>query len=234
MNVFDRAKSKAPAQTAPSKKKDEKAKVTIVGLLSFSALSIVHKSLGAIKNTQEADVKKRLISWFVTEGMRLKARPDNIEVVEGIASASGELKCRASNQPFSDDEKALLEKHKIPFETADKVVETFVINPAYIADQAMLEKVSKALSKIKDLPEDFIQHQSHKVSIATPKSIDAVFALDNVETVMELLPVVTTLAVGKATLATKEPNKAFELVEKLLGIKAKKPEGAETAEAATA
>jgi hypothetical protein len=221
-NIFAKA-AIAPVKATPAKKSD-KVRHAIVGLRNFAAVDEVIKSLTAIKTTIQAEVKQAQLTYFIVEGMRAKRRPANFEGFEGDATASCELRVRSSASVLTPEEQELLTENSISFEQSDKIVETYIINPKYAADQDMLEKVSKALSKVAGLPEDFIQLQSHKVATASEKSIDEVFALTDVAKVTALLPIVTTLATGKAAIKSEDTGAAFKAVTAILNPPAKKAE----------
>lgn len=212
-NIFAKAKATAPAAPQKKSSKPEKAKVTLPGLEKYAAVCSVFKSLKAVVDTMAADVKSRMVSEFIDEGMKLKRAPDSFDGMEGTATASCQLRLRSSSSPLSIDDKELLDSKGIPVGENDKVEETFIINPKYANDQTILEAVSKALAKVKGLPEDFIQHQKQSVFVATKDSVDAVFKLEDRNEIAILLPLVTTPAI---TPKFEDAEKAFEIVESIL------------------
>jgi hypothetical protein len=213
MNVFAKAQAAAPA--AKKTKKDDKVVVTIAGLEELAAIDAAMKSLKAIRETLESDVKTAMKDQFVNTGIKAGKRPENFKGNEGIASASCELRARASNSPLSADEVALLAKYEIPTQTVDTVTETFIINPKYLNDSALLEKVGNAIGKIKDVPEDFIQKQNAvSKTIVAEGALDVLFAKNDANLVSTLLGTVGVLAL-KPTIGDKV-KEAMSLVSKLL------------------
>lgn len=216
MNVFEKAKASTVKATAKPKPRKEKAEISISGLEDYSAVCAVLKSLEALKKTMEVGVKAQCLDNFIDTGMEIKRRPENFKGVEGAAEASCELRLRSSASVLAQEEIDLLAEHNIPVRVDDVVVETFIINPAYAQNPDMLKKVSKALAAVKDLPEDFIQHQSQTKTCADETSIDAVYRLADRDTVATLLPLVTTLATKPKICGEGADKTAFDIVGKLL------------------
>ena len=188
---FDNVKTVKPATKA---KKSEKARVEIAGMHEYAALVAVMKSLEAVKASMEADIKAKMVEQFVTMGCERKARPDNFRGYEGEGEASCELRARSTTSPLSSDEQELLAKHKIPTTTVETVVDTFVINPAYIGDSELMGKVAAKLNQVKDIPQDFIMKQEGvSKTVIGEGALDVMFKLP-AETVEGLLRTVGVLA----------------------------------------
>jgi len=215
MNAFKTAK---PVVAAPkAKKADTKPVVEIKGLEELAAIEAVIKSLSALKETLEADVKTGMKAVFVETGMKAGKRPENFKGQEGIALASCELRKRSSASVLSEKEEQLFAEHNIPTDTITTQVETFIINPAYINDGALLERVGNAIGKVKGVPEDFIQKQEAVTkTVTTDASLDALFTLKDANVVSTMLSMVGTLAL-KPTIA--DMKKALEIVDSLLDKK---------------
>lgn len=192
MALFANAKT----LSAPKAKKvSEVSQYVIAGLSRFAALTAAIKSLGALAEVEETNVKAKMIDQFVASGMARNSKPDNFEGVEELASASCQLKIRSSASVLSDEDVAILKKENIPYNEHTKQEEAFLINPKYTNDMELLSRVEEALANVA-LPEDFLLKQEKiSVNVASPKSIDAIFALKNEEKIRALLPLVTTLAI---------------------------------------
>ncbi len=150
----------APVLAKPAKKKrDDRIEVAIKRLEDLAAVQATIKSLKAMEETMMDDVKDQITEWFLTNGCATQEQPDNFRGIDGDATASCELRKRSSASALSDDEQAILAEHNIPMETATEVEETFVINPAYLTDSKLMEKVAKALNGVKGIPDDFIMQQ---------------------------------------------------------------------------
>jgi hypothetical protein len=188
-NMFTKAKVAAkPAK--PSKVKD-KPEVVVNGLADLAAVDALMKSLAAIKETLEADVKAQTLAHFKTQVAQTK-KIENFRGVDDGASASCEFRKRSSASALNEAELDLLNRFKVP--TGEKVIveECFRVNPKYTGDSVLLEKISKAISKVKDVPEDFIELQEGvtktvvtEETIATACKDSAVF--DAVATVIGTL-----------------------------------------------
>lgn len=211
-NLFTQAKV-VPAKQA--KAKVEKSTVEIEGLETYSAICAVEKALKALKETYKGAIETHIVDQFVIDGTRAKKRPANFKGSEGSATASCELRKRSSISGLNDEEIILLNKYGIETSVESNAVETFIINPAYKDDQAILGKVSEALGKVKGLPADFIQMQeATKKTIVTDASLDQVFALPE-KAVRELIRVVGVLAV-KPTLAGVDVREALESLKDVI------------------
>ncbi|CAM6055321.1 unnamed protein product [Sphagnum tenellum] len=212
-NVF----TNAPAAPAPKKsaKKADKATVPVVALEEFGSISAVIKTLKTMLDTIETEVKTGMKEHFVKEGQKSKKRPENFKGVDGFVTASCELRARSSASHLSGAEQELLEKYKIPTETVKSQEETFIVNPAYANDGALLQKVGDAIGKIKDLPADFILKQEavSKVIVADT-ALDFLFANQTDTNVLStLVSIVGTLAI-KPTVG--DMAEALEIVEGVL------------------
>lgn len=204
-------------KTAGSSKKKEARHVEINGLETLAAIDAVIKSLSALKETVELDVKEQMLSEFITDGVAIKRRPENFKGIDGMAVASCQLKARSSASGLNDAEIAVLDDAGISYETTEQVASTFVINPAYKDDQALLSTIEKKLKTIKGLPEDFILLQEGKSKVViTDNSIDEVFASADAGKIRRLLPVVSTMAV-RPTLDEGDVNFAFDKIKELIG-----------------
>lgn len=200
-NIFSNAKKVAP--TASASKAKDKTEVEIEGLEALASISAAIKALEALKETYEANVKEQVIDRFADTGMAFaKAgapkKPDSFRGVEGDVSASCELRKRSVASALNDAEIDLCNRFSIPVAKRVKTVGCFVINPAYKDNQDVLANVSKALSKVKDLPADFIMEQEEVSStVVADNAFEVVFTKGDKEVVKQLLTVVGSCAVGK-------------------------------------
>lgn len=217
-NVFANAKTHTKAAKAAAK--PDKQKVEIEGLSAYAALDAVEKAVKALKETDRAPINEQMLDHFVAEGLRIGRRPENFRGIEDAtfhnpesdtdesgfeSSASMELRARSTASALDEAAQGLLLANGIPVEEVEDRPETFIVNPAYANDAKVLEDVSKALSKIKGLPADFIMKQeSTKKVVVAEGSLDAVFAdrTRDPGLVRELLKVVGVLAVKPKLTAT--------------------------------
>jgi len=192
-NVFAKAKQAATTPTAKATKKKERPQVAISGLNGLAAIHVIEKSFETLKTTFEADVKDKALAHFIEEGIALKRAPENFRGLDTHSSASLELKKRSTKSVISTEDKKLLDKHGISYDTGETVVSTYLINPKYKNDEKLLERVSKLL-EVAGIPEDLIEFQ-HGTPIYTSgeRTIGDVFAADLDETTTrQLLKIVAT------------------------------------------
>lgn len=223
LSVFENAtkvKAKAPATS-----KKEKEEVAIAGIKKIAVLSnlltAIESEIKATRVTVDTQVTDHFINKFgavYVNGKKIKdaVKHENFRGVDVDASASCELRKRSSASALDEFQIEVLTQHGIETEEVGDTIETFIINPKYITDADLMGKVSKALSKIKDLPEDLIQQQvANKKTVTTENSLGQVLNLPP-ETARSLLAVVGTLAVGKAKLP--EEYTVAKLLENVKGI----------------
>jgi predicted regulator of amino acid metabolism with ACT domain len=208
MSIFANAKSLAPEK--PKTKKSNKAEIQLEGLEQFALLDSLIKSLEAVRDTYCDMVKCDAREIFAKADGK---RPENFRGIDGDAEASIELRKRSSRSTLSEEEVATLTEHKVPFDVVDDVTETFVINPEYANDSALLGKIDKALGGVKGLPENFILRQAGvSRRVVSDATIDHVFAHGLAS---ELMDTVTTLAV-KAKLNVPNMQKALKLAHDVI------------------
>lgn len=194
MSLFTQAKPAAAAK--PKTKKAKTEAVEIEGLETYAGVCAVLKALEAVKTTMEADIKEFGVAKMVTAGMDAGKRPENLAAVEGKATASIQLRVKGANIAIPIEDAARLRMASVPLTEVDVVTDTFIINPEYAQDGALLEKVSKALEGVKGLPADFIQKQEEKRTVVDgDTTMNAIFAIKDRSLVEALLPLVCSTAI---------------------------------------
>lgn len=197
-NLFATAK-KAPAAAKPAKA-SEKKNVTIAGLTDLASVDALIKALESVKVTLEADVKAQVLVEFKRQVTETKDY-ENFRGVDTGASASCEFKKRSIASALTADDIDMLNKYNIPFGKNVSVESCFRINPKYTEDSKLLEQISNAISKVKGVPEDFIEFQnSVEKNVVTADTI---------------------------SVACKNP-KAFDEVARVIGVLSLKPKVEET------
>jgi hypothetical protein len=149
-NFFQKPAPNASAKRGSnSRAKDQ---IEVPGLENYAAIDYLIKALETLKKQKSAEiVDTTLAKYFAEKGALSKLQPDNPEGTEGLGSASCELRKRSSASPLKDEEIALVELAKLPVAEVTK----FSVNEDYIGNDEILERVSKALSKDKEIPADF-------------------------------------------------------------------------------
>ena len=94
-------------------------------------------------------------------------------------------------------------------------METFIINPAYITDEKLMNRVGMTLAKIPGMPADFIQKQEARTTtVVSEETLSAVFAKPT-DKVAELLRIVGVIAC-KPTLNGTDLSEVMELIRDLV------------------
>lgn len=176
MNAF----SFSNVQTAPAKasraKKSDKVTFEIDGLEELARVTRVRKALEALEKTMAEEVKNQMADRFVEIGMEKGARPENFTGVEGVATASCELRIRASSSPVNGDEAAILKDFDIGVEEIEEQQEHYYFDNTVLADPVKRAKIEKALSKA-GLTDNIILKQEARVRYIVPSdALDKIFS----------------------------------------------------------
>lgn len=201
--IADEPKKGRGKSTAPA--------VDLPGLKELAALNATIAALQAAANLREQQVKAEIRRTFIQQGCQSKKKPDNFNAAEDFANASCQLKIRASNRGLTDEEVALAQANGIKVVKKVNRQGAFIFNPAYKDDSALLEKLSKAISKIKDLPEDLIQQQTEEsIMVVSDTCLDEMFAKGDVAAAETLIDVVGSVAI-RDTIEEGRLEDAFKL-----------------------
>lgn len=212
---FANAKS-VPAK-APKSKKPELETVEVEGMEAVASLKVVIDSLKAIHDSKMAEVKERMVAYFATTGIKTKKGPANFRGVEGEASASCELRRRAVTSPLTEDEITLCAAHNVPVEEVIDTVETYIINPEYLNDPAVMGAVEAALKKAKGIPADlFMKQEEKKKTVVADGCFDALFGSKLTKADAEAMLGVIGVPAVKATLNSDNIADAFAVAQRLL------------------
>lgn len=155
MGLFSTAKTIAAPKTAKAKK--EKLEIAMPRLQQLAEIKALMASLEGVAKTLEGELKGSGFEQFLE--MAGTTRPESFRGIDGMASASIEMRKRGTNSALNDDEIKTLREFGIePFEQTI-TTEMFGINPEYAGDAKLMAKVETALTKVAGLPEDFIIKQ---------------------------------------------------------------------------
>jgi len=221
-NFFQTAETLAP-KAALKKGAPKKATTPTEGLANYAVVVAIKEIADTLIKTLKVGITTQMNDHFQAFAVKNQAKPENYKGSEDAdtfkCEASLQFKKRGSNSPLSDLEVSLLQEAKLPFSSETDTVETYVINPAYKDDEKLLAKVSKALSGIKDIPEDFIQKQVGTTKhVVTDETVTEFCKLAG-GPLRALLPVVITNAVGKPKMTSKDPNKPINFGDLLFMLK---------------
>jgi len=208
-NLFAAA-GKVAAPKSPAKKAD-KAEVQLPGLQQLAEIDALMKALAGAKTSLEQEIKATAFQHFFDEAQETAKRPDNFKGLDGIASASIEMRKRSTASALSEDEQKMFEANNLKFEKIVSVQQLFGINPAYASDDKLLQKVSAAIEKI--VPADFIVVQEEKFKyVVGDETIEAAFKN---KAPREIIEAVTVMAI-KPKLESTDIATIIEDVKSLL------------------
>lgn len=187
-NLFKKAAPTAEPKKAT--KKSTKKEFVLDGLETLSQLDYVIKAATGIKASVEGPIKTAAMDIFMEEAKANSKRPDNFTGYERTATASVEMRKRATSSALSAAEIEMLAKFGITLEQVITTQKLFGVNPKYAEDESLLEKVSKAIEGI--VPDDFfvIQEEQSKM-VVSDKALDEAFSKKAPREVIETL---TTMA----------------------------------------
>lgn len=223
------AKAKTLDKPATAKAKQDKQEINIAKLQQLCEIKALMQTLEGACKTLESEVKTAGFDAFIA--MNTVGRPESFRGIDGLASASVEMRKRGTNSALNEDECKLLREHGIePFEQ-EITKQLFAINPKYAEDESLLAKVEKALSKI--VPEDFIVQQEGVTKfVVTDEMLDTAFKKRN----KEVLQITTTMALKPKLDEAYPMSQLFDNVKAIVQpeVKAKKVTlpGAKSAKAA--
>lgn len=192
VNLFEVAKSK-PTKASNNTPTVEVVKTT--HLESYACADALKKQIESLMKVLREPVEAQMMDKFISN------RGENYKAEDGSASATLMCTKRSSASGLKPNEIELLEQHKIPME---KIEGDFKLNVVGVPMEK-LQEVSDAISKIKDLPDDFIQFDTSKArTITTEESIKKVFLVNDVEVQKQLLKVASTFMIKPKTSARME------------------------------
>jgi len=221
MNLFEKA-TKVPAK-ATGKAKTDKQEIAIAGIESLAQIKAMMANLEAVAKTLETDIKAAGFQEFLD--METNVRPESFKGIDGLASASVEMRKRGTNSALNEDECSVLKQLGLsPFKQI-VTTEMFGINPEFAKDKVLMTKVSKALEKI--VPEGFIVLQEEVSKMVVDDNlIDAAFKMKDADKRKVALEIVTTMALKPKLSADYDMSKLSADVDALL-----KPAAEEVVEA---
>lgn len=188
MSLFTTSKALPAAKTGKAKK--EKKQIEVNGLSDLAKLDALIKAAVAMKETLQTQVNAVGFDTFM-EMHGTPTRVSSIEGLNGMATASIEMRKRSTSSALNDDEIAVLAEHDIKPHTQIVTNGLYAINPVYAENEDLLKKVEKALVKI--VPQDFIVRQEEvSRQVVSDEMLDAAWANGADRAVMKIM---TTMAV---------------------------------------
>lgn len=210
-NLFKNAKvASKPAKAA---KKTDKAEVEIDGIASLAAVDALLKSLTAIKETLDAEVKAQMLVEFKRQVAETKTY-ESFRGTDDGASASCEFRKRSTASALTASEIDELNKFNVPFGQNVLVESCYRINPKYTGDSKLLEQISNAIGKVKGVPEDFIELQEGASKAVVTE--DTIRVACNTPGAFDKLASVIGVMAVKPKLDETDPAKLLEIVGELI------------------
>lgn len=210
----------APIIMVPSQaQKSRIPTIMIEGLQDVASLNAVIVALQAVFTERLKQVKRIVREHFIVEGMTLKRRPSNFNAVDGIGTASCQLKINSNTLP--DDAVALFKTHGIPLDRVEQVAPTFVIGTSYANDSDFVQTLERLfgprLVELEDARGPIIYKQIGAVKTTVSRDgLNEIFGLSE-ELVEECLPLAFTLAVHPKLETGGDLRPALTVVQELLG-----------------
>lgn len=182
--------AKAKPIAAPKAAKATKAEINLPGLRTVAEIDALLKSLGALKVTVEAEVKAAAMDNFMEIAAEQGKRPESFRGVEDTASASVELRKRATTSPLTAEQLAMMQAAGLPTGKNVKTKKLFGINPNYVEDIKMMERVETVLEGL-GLPDDFFVLQEEvSTDVVTDETLEKAFKMPTLDrTIIESLTV---------------------------------------------
>lgn len=203
MNIFDKARATPTAKAG--KEKAEEVKLLTKGLEEYAMLDALKKQIDALMKAAKPAITDQMYAQF------LKNKGETYKGEEKLATSTMVLSKRNSTSGLNEMEAAFLEMNSI---STTRIEGDFKLNIDGVSP-AKLQEVSDAISKIKGLPEDFLEFDASKArTITTDKSIEEAFRLNDVDTIKEVLKIVGTPMIKPKTSA--KAKVILEAVKKLV------------------
>lgn len=206
-------------ETAPVVAPKRKATPSTLATYPISSVSD-HASLVSLEAVVKSarllvadELRASATALFIKHGAKKGTRPENFRGTEGKDEVTFVHSRRPSDSPLSDDEAAMLSKHRIPFHTEITPV-VYSFNEEHLENPVVRALIQKALSA-PGIPRDVI--------IATPATVErtvsddtlaAVFKSKAVET---LLPVVTRFSMRAKADVSANIATLWKRVGRLIG-----------------
>jgi hypothetical protein len=221
----------------PAGKKSDMPEIAVQGIYDLAAIDHVMTSLKGVREDMETEIKSAAKDRFIVAGCDTKKKPDNYRGfekhgTEKPASATIELRKRSSASKLSDEEITLCKEWNIATEVVEVTVETFVINPEYLADRkvmGILEKLINDGVKSGKLPANIMLKQTGvKHTILAADALDTLFTKSK-EIVTLGFNLCSSLAVGKTKFPGTIENALAVVGQIIPAFAAKKAAGKKTA-----
>lgn len=225
MSLF--AKAKTIEVKPAGKAKATKVEIAMAGVQNLAELDAMIKNLTAVHKTLAGKIKDAGFEEFLK--METKVHPESFKAIDGMASATVIMGKRATTSPLNADELEVLEKLNLTPAKEVVTTEMYGINPVYMADTALMEKVSKAIEKF--VPEGFIVHQPEVSKMVVDEALLAsAYLIEDADDRRKALDMLTTMALKPKLNEDYDHAKLMENVMAFINPKEEEPTAALEAE----
>jgi len=217
-NIFDAAPVTATVKVAKSKA-DKREVYNIPALDRLSATRAMIATLETLSEQFEGEVKEASMDILVGLALKTGKKPETFNLVADKSTGQFQLRKRSSASALTDDELALAKALGIPTVENTKVEERYVFNPDVLADQVVMAKISKALTRIPELAGMcIVQHQEAiKTTIIADGALEVACGLKSQDKIVTALGIAAVQAV-KTSFDSENFKDALDVLAKV-GIK---------------
>lgn len=209
-NLFATAAA-MPAKAPKASKSDTKQEIEIKGMEKLAMVDSLITLLEGVKGTYEAQVKGQMGDLFYADVKNKAAKPESFRGVEGIASASCEIRKRSTRSALTEAQCEVLRGAGLEPNKAISIPALFAVNPEVAGNMELLGKVSEALNGI--VPANFFVQQKEQYTFTVTDEMLAQACRERMP--REVIDLLTTLAC-KPKLVSTDVKKLMGFVEKLV------------------
>ena len=212
MSIFDSAPVTATVKVSRSKA-DKREVHAVKGLSVLAALNAMIGTLEALVPTYDTMVKDESLSILVAEALRTGKKPETFNIVDTKSTGQYQMRKRSTASALTPEEIAICAAYGIPTVKNTKVEERFVFNPEVLADQKVMDKISKALTRIPELAGMCIiqKQEAVETTVIAEGAIEAACALKAKDQMVAALGVAGVQAV-KTSFDSDEMKDALEVL----------------------
>ncbi len=220
----------AKAAKEPKPKKEPKApKKTLASipmganLKNYLRLLTVMAPLKGLEATLRQALEEEARTKILEQGHDNKVRPENFIGVCDKGTAEFQLQKRAKNSPLTEDEVKVLKEIGIPFENTEVKPKSIQINPKVINDIDVVNMIAAAIQNSPETLEllkekgidsqDIFHHEDAvKKDIVSDATLDAAFALVDLQRMFSVVNIATRFMVSPSPLADNDYNEALNVL----------------------
>lgn len=143
-NIFAAASVAAPK--VKKTKANTRKSFEVEGLAELSAIQALMGTLEGLKATYEAKVKETSLEIYVGMALETPAKPDAFNLEDGGSTGQFQLRKRSQLSPLNEGEVQILAAYGIPTAQNVKQEECFKFKQDALADPAIAQRISDALT----------------------------------------------------------------------------------------